>query len=67
MDNSTVSFFNQKSNPANILIYTHLVEFEDNEYDATTASNIDEAKRLLEDGWEYTVTCNDAMLLRKRK
>lgn len=54
-------------NIANTLIYTQLVEFEDNEYASATATNIEDARKLLEHGREYVVTCNDVVLLRKCK
>jgi len=43
------------------------VDLEDNEYSSTTASTIEDAQKLLEDGWEYVTTYNDVMLFRKRK
>jgi len=53
---------------ANTLIYTQLVEFEeDDKYCTATANNVEEARKLLEKGFEYVCTHKDEMLFRKRK
>jgi len=49
------------------LIYTQLVNFEKDEYHSSTARNIEEAKKLIEAGFEYVCTYDDIMLFRKRK
>jgi integrase len=49
------------------LIYTQLVNFEKNEYHSATAKTIEEAKKLVEAGFEYVCTYNDILLFRKRK
>jgi integrase len=49
------------------LIYTQLVNFEKNEYHSAVAHNIEEAKQLIEAGFEYVCTYNGLMLFRKRK
>jgi hypothetical protein len=49
------------------LIYTQLVEFESDEYCSAVASNVDEAKKLIEAGFEYVCSHKDEMLFRKRK
>jgi integrase len=51
----------------NTLIYTQLVNFENNEYHSAVAENIDQAKKLVEDGFEYVCTSNNTLLFRKRK
>jgi len=49
------------------LIYTHLIKFEGDEYHSAVAKTVDEAKSLIEAGFEYVCTHEDAMLFRKRK
>jgi hypothetical protein len=53
---------------ANTLIYTQLVEFEDDDkYCTATADNVLEAQKLIETGFEFVCTHKDVMLFRKRK
>ena len=54
-------------NIANTLIYTQLVEFESDEYCSAVASSVEEAKKLIEAGFEYVCSHKDEMLFRKRK
>jgi hypothetical protein len=54
-------------NIANTLIYTQLVEFESDEYCSATANSVDEAKKLIEAGFEFVCNHNETMLFRKRK
>ena len=55
-------------NIANTLLYTQLVEFEDDgQYCSAAASNVEEAKKLIECGFEYVCNHNETMLFRKRK
>ena len=55
-------------NIANTLICTQLVEFEDGDkYCTAVASNVQDARRLLETGFEYVCSHKDEMLFRKRK
>jgi integrase len=49
------------------LIYTQLVNFNEDEYYSATARNVQEAQKLIENGFEYITTFNDIMLFRKRK
>jgi len=51
----------------NTLLYTQLVNFESNEYHPAVAKTVDEAKNLIEAGFEYVCHHNDVMLFRKRK
>jgi len=51
----------------NTLLYTQLVQFESNEYHSAIAENVDEAKKLMEAGFEYVCTHENQMLFRKRK
>ena len=54
-------------NIANTLIYTQLVEFEGYEYSSAVAHDVEEAKKLIEAGFEYVCSHNETMLFRKRK
>jgi len=51
----------------NTLIYTQLIQFESDDYHSAVAENIDEAKKLIEAGFEYVCTHESHMLFRKRK
>ena len=50
----------------NTEIYAHLVEFENDEYHSATAKNLDEAKQLIETGFEYVMDMEGVKLFRKR-
>jgi integrase len=55
-------------NIANTLIYTQLVEFEeDDKYCSAIAYNVEEAEKLIEIGFEYVCTHENVMLFGKRK
>jgi integrase len=54
-------------NIRNTLMYTHLVEFESDEFTCKTASNVKEASELVEGGFEYVTEFEDVKLFRKRK
>jgi integrase len=49
------------------LIYTQLVNFKEDEYHSAIAKNVEEARKLVESGFEYVTTFNDIMIFRKRK
>jgi integrase len=52
----------------NTMVYTHLIKFDsENNFYTATAKTIDEAQKLLENGFEYVVTFDSIMLFRKRK
>jgi len=51
----------------NTMIYTHLINVEDDEYTAKTAKDIKEATTLIEDGFEYVTEIDGLKLFRKRK
>jgi 2-keto-3-deoxy-L-rhamnonate aldolase RhmA len=52
----------------NTLIYTQLVEFEENDkYCTAVAKTIEDAQELLSVGFEYVCTYRDVMIFRKRK
>jgi len=53
---------------ANTLIYTQLIEFEeDDKYCSAIAHNTEEAQKLIESGFEYVCNHENVMLFRKRK
>jgi hypothetical protein len=52
---------------ANTLIYTQLVEFENDDYSSAITNNVDEAKKIIEAGFEYVCNHKDVMIFRKRK
>ena len=51
----------------NTEIYTHLINFENEEYHSATAKTIEEAKQLIEAGFEYVTDMEGVKLFRKRK
>jgi len=51
----------------NTEIYTHLIDFENEEYHSATAKNLEEAKQLIESGFEYITDMEGIKLFRKRK
>ena len=51
----------------NTLLYTQLVQFESDDYHSATATDLNDAKKLIEAGFEYVCTYQDTMLFRKRK
>jgi len=51
----------------NTLIYTHLVDFESDEWICKVAGDISTATDLIEQGFEYVCEIEDAKLFRKRK
>jgi integrase len=51
----------------NTQIYTHLVNFDNDEYNVQIAENLEEAKKLLEAGFDYVTDIDGSKLFRKRK
>ena len=49
------------------LIYTQLIGFKEEEYVCKTASSLEEAKKLIEEGFEYVTEMDGIKLFRKRK
>ena len=49
------------------LIYTQLIQFESDEFHSATAQKIEEARKLVEAGFEHVCTYENVMLFRKRK
>lgn len=55
-------------NIKNTLTYTQLIGFKNDDYHSATAKTAEEAKKLVETGFEYVCTTpEDLMLFRKRK
>ncbi len=48
-------------------IYTHLVDFREEEYHSASAKNIEEAAKLVKAGFECVCDCDGVRLFRKRK
>ncbi len=51
----------------NTLIYTHLIRFSDEEYVSAVARTVDEARSLVEAGFEYVTEMDGVKVFRKRK
>jgi len=51
----------------NTLIYTQLISFETDEYSSAVARNLDEARKLVEAGFEYVTDMEGYKVFRKRK
>jgi hypothetical protein len=49
------------------LVYTQLIGFESDEYHSAVASTVEEARKLLEEGFECVCQKEELMLFRKRK
>jgi len=47
--------------------YIHMIKFEDNEFEVTTATTIEEAKEVLAVGFDYVTEKNGIMLFRRPK
>jgi len=54
-------------NLMNTQIYTHLVNFPSEEYEVQVAETLDEAKKLLEAGFDYVTDMDERKLFRRRK
>jgi integrase len=54
-------------NIKNTLVYTHLVNFEEDEYVSKAAWTLEETQKLVEAGFEYVCDVEGAKLFRKRK
>jgi len=52
---------------SNTLIYTQLISFESDEYSSAVAKTLDEARKLVEAGFEYVTDIDGNKLFRKRK
>jgi integrase len=54
-------------NIRNTLVYTHLVDWQSNDYVCKVAKTIEETQSLIEDGFEYVTDFTGSKLFRKRK
>ena len=51
----------------NTLVYTHLVDFGGDEFVCKVARTVDEAKELVESGFNFVTEVDGVRLFRKRK
>lgn len=51
----------------NTLVYTHLIDFESDEYTCKVGNTVGEVKMLIEDGFDYVTEIEGAKLFRKRR
>lgn len=51
----------------NTILYTQLISFESDEYSSAVAKSLDEARKLVEAGFEYVTDVEGNKLFRKRK
>ena len=51
----------------NTLIYTRLIEFREDEFICKVAKTVEEARQLVENGFDFICAFDDAKLFRKRK
>ncbi len=51
----------------NTMIYTHLVTFDSDDYNVSTAKTVDEARELVKARFEYVTEIDGHKLFRKRK
>lgn len=51
----------------NTLVYTHLVQFESDDWICRVAKNVQEATKLIETGFDYVTQIDGVKLFRKRK
>jgi len=49
------------------MIHTHLIRFSDEEYTSAVAKTVENARKLIEAGFEYVTEMNGVKLFRKRK
>jgi integrase len=52
---------------SNTLVYTHLVNFDNDEFICKTATSVEEAINLIEHGFEYVTEMDSVKIFRKRK
>jgi hypothetical protein len=51
----------------NTMKYISMIHFKDDEFDITTATNVEEAKQVLSAGFDYVAQKDGVMLFRKPK
>jgi len=49
------------------ILYTQLIDWQSDEYTSAVAQNLDEARSLVEAGFEYVTEVEGVKLFRKRK
>jgi len=49
------------------MLYTQLINFESDEYSSAVAKNLEEARNLIEAGFDYITDMESAKLFKKRK
>jgi hypothetical protein len=49
------------------MVYTQLLNFESDEFNSATARTVEEARKLVEAGFEYVCDFSDVKMFRKRK
>jgi hypothetical protein len=54
-------------NIKNTLVYTHLIGYEADEWTCKVATTVDEAKLLIEQGFDFVTDIECMKLFRKRK
>mgnify|MGYP001024858797 CR=1 FL=1 len=54
-------------NIKNTLVYTHLVDFRGDEFICKAAQTVDQAKALIENGFDYVTDLGGIRLFKKRK
>jgi integrase len=54
-------------NIQNTLVYTHLIDFQDDDYICKAARTVEEATGLLEQGFDFMLEIDNIKLFRKRK
>ena len=54
-------------NLMNTQIYTHLINFPSDEYDVQVAETLEEAKKLLEAGFDFVTNMDGRKIFRRRK
>jgi len=51
----------------NTMLYTQLISFESDEYSSAVAKSLEDARKLVEAGFEYVTDMDECKLFRKRK
>jgi hypothetical protein len=54
-------------NIQNTLLYTQLINFENDEFHYATATTVQDAQKLIEAGFEYVCEFNGVKIFRRRK
>jgi len=49
------------------MLYTQLINFESDEYSSAVAKNLEDARKLVEAGFEYVTDIDGCKLFRRRK